>query len=124
MVAIKIYNGPENKTWMESLAFCKDEINIMQNRLGEISEKNNSKGILSVVENFQNQLKVQRNTIDQLKQELYPRNYTICSEFKRKHITVDYKINSGDEISQKLSAFERAFNNNRISLDVFLTKWM
>lgn len=67
----KVYDlHEENKEWLNKLAFYKDELKVMQNRVSEIAAKNTAKDVLASVEHFQNQLIIQRNNIDELAHSL------------------------------------------------------
>ena len=62
----KIYDQhAENTAWTSKLNFYKDEIKIIKGRLEEVAAKNSSKEVLAQVERFQNQMIIQRNTIDE-----------------------------------------------------------
>ena len=60
----------EHKTWLNKLLFYKDELSIMTNRLSEVSRKNTSREVLSLVDHFHNQLIIQKEQIDILNHDI------------------------------------------------------
>ena len=122
----KIYTQhEENKEWMNSLLFYRDEIKIMKGRIAEIASKNSSKDILAQVEHFQNQLIIQNNQIDVLKHEINLDNDAINNEIKKNHTAVDHRnIEDHSVLRDGISSFEKTFGTLKAELNVFLSKWM
>ncbi|MES2285496.1 MAG: hypothetical protein V4547_07395 [Bacteroidota bacterium] len=115
----------DHKTWLNKLAFYKDEIQIMQNRISEIAKKNTSKEVLSFVEHFQNQLIVQKEQIDTLKHEINSHERSIEEKVNKKAVANESK-KFLDHSTQRNSveSFENNFNALRKELIHFLSKWM
>ena len=110
---------------MNNLLFYRDEIKIMEGRLAEVAAKNNSKDVLALVEQFQNQLTVQKENIDTLKHEINLSNDAISAEIKKNKVAVDHRDSKGEgKLEEKLKAFDKVFHNNKASLNLFLIKWM
>lgn len=126
MKTIKVYTQhEENKKWMNNLLFYRDEIKVMENRLAEVASKNNGKDVLAMVEKFQNQLMVQKENIDTLKHELNLSDDAVVAEVKKNKVAIDHRdLKDDGSLLQKLEAFEKVFNNNKTSLNLFLMKWM
>ena len=51
-------------TWLNYLAFYKDEMQVFQHRLEEVAAKHQNNEVLAVVEHFQNQLILCSETVD------------------------------------------------------------
>lgn len=67
----KIYTQhQENQGWHQKMSFYKDEIKVLQNRLGEVVNKNTSKDMLAQAEHFQNKFIVFRNNVDELSHKI------------------------------------------------------
>lgn len=59
-----------HKTWLNYLAFYKDEMQVFQRRLEEVAAKNTDMDVLALVEHFQNQLILQREQHDILRHDI------------------------------------------------------
>lgn len=122
----KIYTQhEENKEWMNNLLFYTDEIKIMQGRLAEVASKNTSKEVLAQVEHFQNQLLIQRETIDTLRHEINLSNDIINKEINKNETAVDHrKIADHSVIRDNMSSFEKIIKNLRLEFNEFISKWI
>lgn len=59
-----------HKTWLNYLAFYKDEMQVFEKRLGEVAAKSTDTEVLALVEHFQNQLILQREQHDILRHDI------------------------------------------------------
>lgn len=115
----------EHKIWLNKLAFYKDELLIMQNRISEISVKNTSKEVLAFVEHFQNQLIIQKEQIDILNHNIRKHETDLEKAADKNPVAID-KEKFADHTTQRdqVDTFERIFNELRKELIGFLSKWM
>jgi len=122
----KIYTQhAENKEWMNSLLFYRDEIKIMTGRIEEIASKNTSKDVLAQVEHFQNQLIIQSNQIDILKHGINLVNDAIVREIKKNDVAIEHRSMKDHTTTREgMGSFERIFSSLKTELNVFLSKWM
>ena len=122
----KVYDlHEENKEMLNKLAFYKDEIGVMKNRISEIASKNTSKEVLSMVEHFQNQLIVQRNNIDELNHKVKEHESVLVQNAKDNPVAVDRRsVEDHPEMRDAFSSFEKVFNDLRHELNGFLSKTM
>ncbi len=122
----KVYSQhEENKEWANNLAFYKDEIKIMENRLEEIASKNTSKEILAQVEHFQNQLIIQKDQVSKIAHDLNIDNDMINSEINKNPVAVDHRsVSDHTFIRESMKAFEKLFSELKTELYAFLSKWM
>ncbi len=122
----KIYTQhEENKEWTSSLAFYKDEIKIMENRLAEIVSKNTSKDILAQAEHFQNQFIIQKNQVDQINHAINVDNDTITKEINKNNVATDRRsIEDHTAIREQVTTFVQIFNSLKFDFNTFLSKWM
>jgi uncharacterized membrane protein YgaE (UPF0421/DUF939 family) len=122
----KVYTlHEENKEWLSKLAFYKDEIKVMENRVSEIASKNTSKDILSSVEHFQNQLIIQRNSIDELAHSINDHETYLINRAKENPTAIDHRsVNDHPVMRDSFNSFEKVINELRKELNLFLTKTM
>lgn len=115
----------DHKIWLNKLAFYKDEILIMQNRISEVAKKNTSKEVRSFVEHFQNQLIVQKEQIDILHHEIINHENSIEEKSNKKSVVSgNKKFFDHSTQREKIEIFEKQFNELRKELIHFLSKWM
>lgn len=122
----KIYElHEEHKEWLNNLAFYKDEIKVMQNRVSEVATKNSSADVLKQIEHFQNQLIVQRNNIDELCHSIKDHENYLENRVNENPTAVDHrKVNDHPKMRDNYTAFDKVFNELRKELNTFLAKWM
>lgn len=115
----------ENVEWSNKLYFYKDEIKILQHRLEEIAGKNNQKEVLALVEQFQNQLLIHRNTIDEIQHNITLSEDKLQEEIKREPVATDHrKMEYHQAEKEDLEIFEKVFNELREEFNRFAAKWM
>jgi len=115
----------DHKIWQNKLAFYKDEILVMQNRISEIAKKNTSKDVLSFVEHFQNQLIVQKEQIDTLNHEINIHEDSIEAKANKKAVANGQKKFFDHSMQRdKIEVFEKDFNDLRKELIHFVSKWI
>jgi hypothetical protein len=97
----------------------------MQNRLDEVTSKNNNPDFLKDVEHFQNQFIIQREQIDILKHDVKQRETIIEKAVEANPIASDHRRMDIDTVlNDKLVRFEEIFNALRKDLLNFISKWM
>jgi hypothetical protein len=107
------------------MKFYTDEIKILKNRLGEIADKNNRKDVLANVEHFQNQLIIQKNTIDEISHIINLEEYAIQKEIIKNPVAIDHReMKSNKEVKNNVDTFEKNFNELRADFKTFAAKWM
>lgn len=122
----KVYDlHAENKEWLNNLAFYKDEIKVMQNRISEITSKNSNPEVLKQIEHFQNQLILQRNNIDELNHSIKDHENYLENRAKENPTSLDQrKVNDHPKMRDSYTSFDKVFNELRKELNTFLSKWM
>lgn len=122
----KIYElHEEHKEWLNNLAFYKDEIKVMQNRISEVASKNSSPEVLKQIEHFQNQLIIQRNNIDELSHSIKDHENYLENRVNENPTAVDHrKVNDHPKMRDSYTSFDKVFNELRKELNAFLAKWM
>jgi len=115
----------EHKTWLNKLAFYKDELSIMQNRIAEVAGKNTSKEVLAFVEHFQNQLIVQKEQIDILNHSIREHESQLEAAANANPTAIDHQKFADHSVqTEQVENFEKLFNELRKELITFLSKWM
>lgn len=122
----KVYDlHEENKEWLNKLAFYKDELKVMQNRVSEIASKNSAKDVLASVEHFQNQLIIQRNSIDELAHSINDHETYLVNRAKENPTAIDHRsVNDHPKMRDSFNSFEKVINELRKELNTFLSKTM
>lgn len=115
----------ENQDWLKRLDFYKEEINILKERLEEVTRKNNAPEFLKNLEHYQNQFIVQRNNIDELAHSIKVNESGLVKEVNANPVAVDHrKVESHEAESDFIAYFEKNFAGLRTEYNKFLSKWM
>ena len=115
----------EYADWLRAIAFYKDEIKILKNRLSEVSQRYTNVDVKSDVEHFQNQFIVQRNNIDELGHSIKMNEKGLVKEVNSNPVAVDRrKVESHENESDFITYFEKNFAELRTDYNKFLSKWM
>jgi len=113
------------REWLNRLAFYKDELKIMQNRIAEIAERNTKTDVLAQVEHFQNMLIIQKNQIDRLRHDTDKQEEELVNLALKNPVASDHRrVEFHPEQKQKIELFEKIFNELRHELIHWLTKVM
>jgi seryl-tRNA synthetase len=117
--------GNEHQTWLKSLDFYDEELDILEGRLIEIVKKNNGQEAMAGVEHFQNQFIVQRNNIDELKHSINEHSGKVAADA----LAHQGKMNNAmtgehDNLKDQVESFEKVINELRHEYNTFLSKWM
>lgn len=122
----KIYTQhQENQSWHQRMSFYKDEIKVLQNRLGEVVNKNTSKDMLAQAEHFQNKFIVFRNNIDELNHKINVSEDQLMDNIKQNPTAVDHrKVEDHTEVRSEVSEMEKSFSDLRGEVHAYLAKWM
>jgi hypothetical protein len=122
----KIYDQhAENTEWTSKLNFYKDEIKIIKGRLEEVAAKNSSKEVLAQVERFQNQMIIQRNTIDEAIHAVKINEEKLQTEINENPIAVDHRSVTYHAVEKDMvDSFEKNFNELRSEFNGFVGQWL
>ena len=113
------------REWLNRLAFYKDELKIMQNRIAEIAERNTKTDVLAQVEHFQNMLIIQKNQIDRLRHDIDKQEEELARMALKNPVASDHRrVEFHPEQKQKIELFEKIFNELRHELIHWLSKVM
>ena len=115
----------EHKEWLNKLAFCKDEIKMMRNRLAEVAGKYTDHEVQAMVEHFQNQLIVQDEQADITRHNVKEYENVLQDHLKKNEVAADHlKWNDHTNMRDQIETFERIFHDLRRELITFIARWM
>lgn len=115
----------ENTEWSNKLDFYKDEIKILTGRLEEVAGKNSTTEVLAEVEKYQNQLLLQRNTIDEINHLINVNEDSLQEEVNSNPVAVDRrKVEYHATEQEMIVSFEKNFADLRENFNRFVGKWM
>lgn len=81
----------ERQTWLQAMAFSKDEIGSFENRLAEIMKANTQQDITSMVEHFQNQFIRQREVMDILIHDIHAAEAAMAQQVEANPVATEHK---------------------------------
>jgi hypothetical protein len=117
--------GAEHGQWLGSLDFYEKELDILENRLAEVAEKNTDAEARAGVEHFQNQFIVQRNNIDELKHTVNEHKHLVFEDAKHHAGHVEsLRVDEYKKIDDSVKTFEKIIKDLRHEFNNFLSKWM
>jgi predicted nuclease with TOPRIM domain len=115
----------ENQDWLKRLDFYKEEIQILRERLEELTRKNTDAEFLKSVEHFQNQFLIQRNHIDELSHDIRLNEGKLVHEILHNPVAVDHrKVENHDTEADFMGYFEKNFATIRAEFNQMAAKWM
>ncbi|MFN8153253.1 MAG: hypothetical protein U0Y08_03060 [Bacteroidia bacterium] len=115
----------EHKEWLNKLAFYKDEIKMMRNRLAEVAGKYTDHEVQAMVEHFQNQLIVQDEQADITRHNVKEYENVLQDHLKKNEVAADHlKWNDHTNMRDQIETFERIFHDLRRELITFIARWM
>lgn len=115
----------ENTEWSSKLDFYKDEITILTGRLEEIAGKNSTSEVLAEVEKYQNQLLLQRNSVDEISHLINVNEDALREEVNSNPVAVDHRtVEYHAKEQEMIVAFEKNFADLRADFIRFSAKWM
>lgn len=115
----------ENQDWLKRLDFYKEEIQILRERLEELTRKNTDAEFLKSVEHFQNQFLIQRNHIDELSHDIRLNEGKLVHEILHNPVAVDHrKVENHDTEVDFMGYFEKNFATIRAEFNQMAAKWM
>jgi hypothetical protein len=126
MEKAKIYDQhAENKEFLSKIDFFKDKIQFLQNRLDEVTAKNNNKEFLIEVEHFQNQLIIQKNNIDEIRHQVVLDEDRLVKEVAKNEIAVEHRSTTfHQKEKESFEQIEKMFNELNHKMTLFFTKWL
>lgn len=110
---------------LRGLIFYKEEIKILQDRLEEVSSKNNSFEARQGIEHFQNQFVMHQNNIDELKHNINLLVEKMAKDAMQHGGRIEKEdVNEEEKLNDEFVMLEKVIKDMRKEFNVFLSKWM
>ena len=117
--------GHAHQEWIKALDFYKDELNILEKRLTEISSRNTGAEVNAGAEHFQNQFIIQRNNIDELKHSINEHAHAVFEDVSNHAGRVEEtKVTDHQRIGSEVAVLEKVINELRHEFNVYVAKWI
>jgi hypothetical protein len=114
-----------NNDGLRGIAFYKQELSILQERLQEIASDNTSKEVQQQVEHFQNQFLIHGTYLDELKHDIHANDMAISAELlKMETLVSENTATEHAKIHERYANEERIFNELRHEFNRFAAEWM
>lgn len=114
----------ENIDALSKLDFYRGEITTITGWLEELATKYTSSEVLSLVERYENQMKIQRNNIDNIRHEIAENERALQEEVNKNPVAVDHrKVTYHAKEKELIDGFETNFNNLRTEIKAFVSKY-
>jgi hypothetical protein len=115
----------EHQDWLKAIDFYDNELDILENRLAEVAQKNTGLDAMIGVEHFQNQFIIQRNTIDELRHNINEHAHKVMLDVKEHVGRVEsQQVADHIKIKDEFESFEKVINELRDEFKLYLVKWM
>ena len=113
-----------HKTWLNYLAFYKDEMDIFQKRLEEVAGKHiGEKEVMSFVEHFQNQLILQKEQHDILRHDIKQYENKIEDAYLKNPVMAsNSRVEEDTELEDRVKTFTRLFKEMKDEFYHFVAK--
>lgn len=115
----------EHKSWLNEIAFWLDEIKSFQNRMEEIEARWTDDMVLAELGQFQNQMIIHKNRIEQLREEIEAHEHSIAETIDEVNEAVDrigfrYHL----DMREKIETERVMFHDLKKRFFSFLSKYM
>ena len=112
-----------HKTWLNYLAFYKDEMLILQKRLEEVVAKHMEPEVLASIEHFQNQLILQKEQHDILRHDIKQYENRIEALYGSNPVFADNaRVEEEAELIDRVDTFARLFREMKDELYRFVSR--
>lgn len=115
----------EHQLWDNEMRFFRDEIKIMEKRLGELITHYTDKGVLSGMEHYQNQFIRQREMTDKLLHEIKAQEVTLLSAMKNATAgDIDMPFEDNPDLRDKVEQHRHIYNEMKADFYRFIDPLM
>ncbi len=113
----------QTSDWLRELQFYKEELVLLQNRLGEVAAKNTATEVLAQVEHFQNKFILLNEQADILKHDVNAVSEKVNAAAKElpTHLNEKY-VPEHTALQTRVSGFAKSIADTRFELNQFLSK--
>jgi hypothetical protein len=111
--------------WLREMDFYKQELGILERRLGEVAANNTSKEVSAQVEHFQNVFIITKEQLDILSHDLREEESVIEAKVKQSPEHTNEKYTPAfDKMHERVKIFTSGFADMRFAFNTFLSKTM
>ena len=115
----------EHREWLNKLDFYKQDLGFLKNRLEEVASKNTSKDTLALVEHFQNQFIIQKNEMDEFRHAIKEHENLLEAAININPVAINrQRLNDHPEMRERMERFEKLFQELRMELLRFVSKYL
>lgn len=115
----------EHQLWLNELKFFKEELVILEHRLGEIISKNTGNEAEVGVESFQNRFELQKEHISEIKHRIKKHEQFLANYAKDHPIAVDHvHFTDHTDIREQFERFRDLYAEMKYDFNRFAVKWM
>ena len=112
----------ENRTWVRSLDFFRQENSFLKNRLSEIVDQTTDRSVLAQAEHFQNQFIIKDEFLDQLRHDVNEQEKVLTDRYARtgREVEPDFSARQ-DKLREQMVYLEKDFTALRNEFNRYLT---
>ncbi len=115
----------EHTTWLNALAFYKDEIGIFERRLEEIASRNTAAEVMAQLEHFQNQYIREREVIDELRHDIKAHENTLEQEAREHPVAIEHRyFTDHSSLRERMVTFEKLYRELKDEFHRWVAQWM
>jgi hypothetical protein len=123
-IKLEVMHG-EHREWLNRLEFYKEDLAILRKRLEEVASKNTSREVMAQVEHFQNQFIIQRNEIDEFRHAIKEHENELQAVINHNPVAINrQRISDHPEHRERMDRFEKLFQEFRLELLLFVSRYM
>ncbi|WP_266366108.1 hypothetical protein [Tellurirhabdus rosea] len=110
----------EHTEWINALNLFEDQLQIMTERLAEVSAKNTAPEVKMAVEQFQNRLYIQKNELDYLRHDIKQAENAVVAEVEANPVATDHrKMQDDPQLRDRVNTYKALLKNLRAEFNQF-----
>ena len=115
----------EHSEWMRASEFYIQEIQILENRLSEVSQRYTRDDVKADVEHYQNQFIIQRANFEDLIKDIKTHEIHMSDDAEKKALHLsNTTLAEHDAMRERFQHIEKFINNLRHDFNKFLSRYM
>ena len=115
----------DHKMWLNELAFYKEEMVILQNRLDEVAERNTDKGMKAVQGQMQSKLIRQKEVLDILEHDITLHQQELVQFAKDHPIALDHVLFSDHtDMRDRMDTYKKIYAEMKSDFQDFVAEWL
>lgn len=115
----------EHRLWRNELAFYKQELDILEERLNEIIAKNTNHDVEARVDSYQNRFDLQRDHISELKHRIKKHEHFLAAYAEEHPIAIDHvHFTDHAALREDMDRFRDLYQEMKNEFNRFAVKWL